>query len=81
VLSFTSLVPAWFADLLGSLGFLGALSALVTMAALRVTCGDTVRRHHRVMELEHSNAQLPQLTSGVERIRTDLAQARRISEG
>ncbi|WP_053619576.1 serine/threonine-protein kinase [Nocardiopsis sp. NRRL B-16309] len=73
--------PPWITGLLVVASVLGLTGAVSCTAARRVVCGTPVRRAHRVMELEHSNAQLPQLTSGVERIRTDLAQARRISEG
>ena len=81
VLEYVLDAPEWIVGLLFVLSVLGLVGALSCTAARRVLCGTPARRAHRVMELEHSNAQLPQLTSGVERIRTDLAQARRISEG
>jgi predicted Ser/Thr protein kinase len=71
----------WIVGLLSVIAAVGLIVALASTAVRRVVCGTPARRAHRVMELQHSNAQLPQLTSGVERIRTDLAQARRISEG
>ncbi|RKS07895.1 serine/threonine protein kinase [Nocardiopsis sp. Huas11] len=73
--------PDAMVGLLSVVSLLGLIGALSCTAARRVVCGTPARRAHRVMELEHSSAQLPQLTSGVERIRTDLAQARRISGG
>ncbi|WP_304450792.1 serine/threonine-protein kinase [Nocardiopsis sp. YSL2] len=81
VLEYALGAPDWIVGLLVVVSVLGLLGALSCTAARRVVCGTPARRAHRVMELQHSNAQLPQLTSGVERIRTDLAQARRISEG
>ncbi|WP_026119517.1 serine/threonine protein kinase [Nocardiopsis ganjiahuensis] len=68
----------------GLLSLLGALGAVVLVGAVAtnlVLCGPAPRRRQRVMELHNSGHQLPQLTSGVERIRADLAQARRISAG
>ncbi|MFE3461806.1 protein kinase [Nocardiopsis aegyptia] len=81
VLEYALDAPDWIVGLLAVIAVLGLIGAVSCTAARRVVCGTPARRAHRIMELEHSNAQLPQLTSGVERIRTDLAQARRISEG
>ncbi|MGW5877112.1 serine/threonine protein kinase [Nocardiopsis terrae] len=62
----------------GLFALLGTFGSAVTNV---VMCGDAKRRNQRVMALRNSGHQLPQLTSGVNRIRSDLAQARRITAG
>ena len=73
--------PEWLGDLLMTLSVLALAASLVLSVVLRVGYGDVVRREQRVMELNNIAAQLPELTSGVERIHTDLLQARRITGG
>ncbi|WP_262391474.1 hypothetical protein [Nocardiopsis sp. CNR-923] len=68
----------WIVHLLTVIGVVGAVVATVSGAALRLLCGDAARRARRVWDLQQSTARLPELTSGVERIRGDLEQARRI---
>ncbi len=68
-------------DLLVSLSVLALAASLVLSLVLRVGYGDVVRRGQRVMELNNAAAQLPELTSGVERIRADLVHARRLTGG
>ncbi|MFI6578224.1 serine/threonine protein kinase [Nocardiopsis sp. NPDC050513] len=74
----TDYAPDWIANLLIWVGIVGAVAAVVSGAALRVLCGGAARRARRVWELQQSTARLPELTSGVRRIRGDLDQARRI---
>ncbi|MFL1379021.1 serine/threonine protein kinase [Nocardiopsis protaetiae] len=71
----------WLGDLLVTLSVLALAASLVLSVVLRVGYGDVVRRGQRVMELNNAAAQLPELTSGVERIRADLVHARRITGG
>ncbi|MFE6309081.1 serine/threonine protein kinase [Nocardiopsis sp. NPDC057823] len=71
----------WLGDLLVTLSVLALAASVVLSVVLRVGYGDVVRRGQRVMELNNAAAQLPELTSGVERIRADLVHARRITGG
>ncbi|MFV2197578.1 hypothetical protein [Nocardiopsis sp. LOL_012] len=71
-------VPDWAVNLLLWIGILGLAGVVVVGTVLRVACGGPVRRKRRVWELQQSNGELPQLTSGVQRIRADLERARRI---
>ncbi|CAL9592772.1 Serine_threonine-protein kinase PknD [Nocardiopsis dassonvillei] len=71
----------WFGDLLVTLSVLALTASVVLSVVLRIGYGDPVRRGQRVMELNNTAAQLPELTSGVERIRADLVHARRITGG
>ncbi|MBR8741748.1 serine/threonine-protein kinase [Nocardiopsis sp. MG754419] len=64
-----------------SVGVLALVGFLGITATIWVMCGGAARQAQRVMELKHSRQQLPQLTSGVDRIRTDLDRARRITSG
>ena len=70
-----------FADFLFGLGVLALVGALGVTLTNRVMCGGAARRAQRVMELQHSRQQLPQLTNGVGRIRSDLERARQITSG
>ncbi|MFD6095631.1 serine/threonine protein kinase [Nocardiopsis flavescens] len=69
----------WLGDLLVTLSVLALAASVVLSVVLRVGYGDPVRRGQRVMELNNAAAQLPELTSGVERIRADLVHARGIT--
>ncbi|MBB6119644.1 serine/threonine protein kinase [Nocardiopsis algeriensis] len=73
--------PALIGDLLILLSVLGLAATAVLSIVLRVGYGNLAVRNQRLMELTHVGSQLPQLTSGVERIRGDLATARRITGG
>ncbi|MGW9555727.1 protein kinase domain-containing protein [Nocardiopsis sp. NPDC055551] len=70
-----------FAEFLFGLGVLALVGALGVNLTNRVMCGGAARRAQRVMELQHSRQQLPQLTTGVGRIRSDLERARQITSG
>ncbi|WP_067599865.1 serine/threonine-protein kinase [Nocardiopsis listeri] len=70
-----------FAEFLFGLGVLALVGALGVSLTNRVMCGGAARRAQRVMELQHSRQQLPQLTTGVGRIRSDLERARQITSG
>ncbi|MDE3723858.1 serine/threonine-protein kinase [Nocardiopsis sp. N85] len=67
--------------LLISVAVLAFCVSVVLSMVLRVGYGDPVRRGQRVMELNNAAARLPELTSGVERIRADLLHARRLTGG
>ncbi|WP_051061317.1 serine/threonine protein kinase [Nocardiopsis prasina] len=75
-----SLTP-WdaFADLLMWVAMLGLVGMVGAFATRLVMCGTADRQRRRLLDLHNSNHQLPQLTTGVERIRADLAQARAIT--
>ena len=70
-----------FAEFLFGLGVLALVGAVGVSVTNWVMCGGAARRAQRVMELQHSRQQLPQLNHGVGRIRSDLERARRITSG
>ncbi|MEU3018661.1 protein kinase [Nocardiopsis sp. NPDC007018] len=67
------------ADLVLWVALLGTVALIGAFTTRLVMCGPAARRRQRLMDLRNSHHQLPQLTTGVERIRADLAQARRIT--
>ncbi len=78
---FLTVMPVWevIPDLMMWVALLGLVGLVGAFMTRLVLCGPADRRRQRLLDLHNSNHQLPQLTSGVERIRTDLAQARRIT--
>ncbi|GAA1457986.1 serine/threonine protein kinase [Nocardiopsis exhalans] len=71
----------FFGNLAMWVGLIAVPVLLGAIATNVVICGRAARRRQRAMELHNTVHQLPQLTSGVERIRADLAQARRLTAG
>ena len=71
------------AELVGNsllwVGLLALIGRVGTGLALRLGYGTVGRRTQRIMELQNLNNQVPQLRSGVDRIRGDLARARAIA--
>ena len=70
-----------FAEFLFGLGVLALVGTVGVTVTNGLMCGGAPRRAQRVMELNHSRQQLPQLTNGVERIRADLERARQLTSG
>ncbi|MEC3894478.1 protein kinase [Nocardiopsis alba] len=70
-----------FGEFLFGLGLLALVASLSINVTNAIMCGNAARRAQRVMELHNSRQQLPQLDSGVGRIRADLERARRITSG
>src|SRR5690625_3388913 len=70
-------------ELLGNLlmwiGLLAVFGKLGTVLALRIVYGSVGRRTQRIIELQNLNNQIPQLKSGVDRIRGDLERAQTIA--
>lgn len=70
-----------FGNLLMWVGLLAVFGKIGTALALRIGYGTVGQRTYRLMELQNLNHQVPQLQSGVERIRQDLERARMIADG
>ncbi|GAB3725307.1 serine/threonine protein kinase [Nocardiopsis nanhaiensis] len=77
----TAVVVAIIGGLLMYVGLFSVLGAIGSAVTNVVMNGDAKRRAQRIMELRNSSHQLPQLTSGVQRIRTDMDRAREITVG
>ncbi|MBE3002454.1 serine/threonine protein kinase, partial [Nocardiopsis sp. HNM0947] len=65
----------------GLVFFAGLIGVVVSGPALRLIYGAPARRAHRRIELQNRTDHLLQLRGGVERIRSDLQTARRLTSG